>query len=50
MAIMLGDRYSRKAIMAGGVFLWAIFTLLGSFMSGREEYKVRYVVDKCVEV
>ena len=33
----LGDRYSRKAIMAAGVFLWSIFTLLGSFMSGREE-------------
>merc|ERR1719342_1994957 len=29
----LGDRYSRKAIMAGGVFLWSIFTLIGSFMS-----------------
>jgi hypothetical protein len=26
--------------MAAGVFLWAIFTLIGSFMSGREEYKV----------
>lgn len=35
----LGDRYSRKAIMATGVFLWAIFTLIGSFMSGREEHK-----------
>ena len=33
----LGDRYSRKAIMAGGVFLWSIFTLIGSFMSGAEE-------------
>merc|ERR1719403_142096 len=33
----LGDRYSRKAIMAGGVFLWSIFTLSGSFMSGAEE-------------
>ena len=33
----LGDRYSRKAIMAGGVFLWSIFTLIGSFMSGTEE-------------
>lgn len=30
----LGDRYSRKAIMAAGVFLWSIFTLIGSFMSG----------------
>lgn len=28
----LGDRYSRKAIMASGVFLWSITTLLGSFM------------------
>jgi len=30
----LGDRYSRKAIMAAGVFIWSIFTLIGSFMSG----------------
>jgi len=35
----LGDRYSRKAIMAGGVFLWSIFTLIGSFMSGAEEHR-----------
>lgn len=35
----LGDRYSRKAIMAAGVFLWSIFTLIGSFMSGREEHR-----------
>lgn len=28
----LGDRYSRKAIMAFGVFLWSLTTLLGSFM------------------
>eukprot|EP00092_Neocalanus_flemingeri_P019181 GFUD01020780.1.p1 GENE.GFUD01020780.1~~GFUD01020780.1.p1 ORF type:complete len:603 (-),score=148.71 GFUD01020780.1:601-2409(-) len=34
----LGDRYSRKAIMAAGVFLWSIFTLIGSFMSGRPEH------------
>jgi len=33
----LGDRYSRKAIMAAGVFLWSIFTLIGSFMSGSKE-------------
>ena len=33
----LGDRYSRKAIMAAGVFLWSIFTLIGSFISGKEE-------------
>lgn len=33
----LGDRYSRKAIMAFGVFLWSIFTLIGSFMSGSKE-------------
>jgi hypothetical protein len=43
MANILGDRYSRKAIMAGGVFLWAIFTLIGSFMSGRDEYKVSWI-------
>uniref|UniRef100_A0A1B6JA87 Major facilitator superfamily (MFS) profile domain-containing protein n=1 Tax=Homalodisca liturata TaxID=320908 RepID=A0A1B6JA87_9HEMI len=28
----LGDRHSRRAIMAAGVFLWSITTLLGSFM------------------
>ena len=36
----LGDRYSRRAIMAAGVFLWSVFTLIGSFMSGgNEEHK-----------
>uniref|UniRef100_A0A8D8AMV2 Protein spinster n=1 Tax=Culex pipiens TaxID=7175 RepID=A0A8D8AMV2_CULPI len=29
----LGDRYSRKWIMALGVFLWSTTTLLGSFMN-----------------
>jgi len=29
----LGDRYSRKWIMAAGVFLWSLTTLLGSFMT-----------------
>jgi len=33
----LGDRYSRKAIMAAGVFLWSIFTLIGSFIKGSPE-------------
>jgi len=33
----LGDRYSRKAIMAFGVFLWSIFTLIGSFIGGKAE-------------
>jgi len=33
----LGDRHSRKAIMAAGVFLWSVFTLIGSFMSGSPE-------------
>ena len=28
----LGDRYSRKYIMAAGVFLWSLTTLMGSFM------------------
>jgi len=37
----LGDRHSRKAIMAAGVFLWSIFTLVGSFMSGREEHRAK---------
>lgn len=31
----MGDRYSRRAIMAAGVFLWSITTLLGSFMDVR---------------
>jgi len=35
----LGDRYSRKAIMAAGVFLWSVFTLIGSFISGKPENK-----------
>ena len=35
----LGDRYSRKAIMAFGVFLWSIFTLIGSFIHGRPEHR-----------
>merc|ERR1719219_2819522 len=30
----LGDRYSRRAIMATGVFFWSVFTILGSFVSG----------------
>lgn len=29
----LGDRYSRRWIMAIGVFLWSTTTLLGSFMN-----------------
>ena len=33
----LGDRYSRKAIMAAGVFLWSVFTLIGSFITSKEE-------------
>lgn len=33
------DPSLRKAIMAFGVFLWALFTLAGSFVSGREEYR-----------
>ena len=28
----LGDRYSRKYLMAAGVFLWCLTTLIGSFM------------------
>lgn len=29
----LGDRYSRKLIMAFGIFIWSLTTLLGSFMT-----------------
>ncbi|XP_046390697.1 protein spinster isoform X2 [Ischnura elegans] len=32
----LGDRYNRKYIMAFGVFLWSLTTLLGSFMNTYE--------------
>lgn len=28
----LGDRYNRKIIMAGGVFLWCLTTFIGSYM------------------
>jgi len=28
----LGDRYSRKLIMSGGVFLWCLTTFIGSYM------------------
>ena len=28
----LGDRYSRKYLMAVGIFFWSLATLLGSFM------------------
>ncbi|XP_072744334.1 protein spinster isoform X1 [Anoplolepis gracilipes] len=28
----LGDRYSRKLIMSGGVFLWCLMTFIGSYM------------------
>lgn len=28
----LGDRYSRRAIMAFGVTLWSLTTMIGSFM------------------
>ena len=30
----LGDRYSRRAIMATGVFFWSVFTVLGSLING----------------
>jgi len=29
----LGDRYSRRTIMASGIFIWSLTTLLGSFMN-----------------
>jgi len=28
----LGDRYNRKIIMGGGVLVWSLTTLAGSFM------------------
>lgn len=32
----LGDRYSRRFIMAFGVLLWSLTTLIGSFMEVNE--------------
>lgn len=29
----LGDRYNRKVIMGGGVFLWCLTTFIGSYMT-----------------
>lgn len=31
----LGDRYNRKLIMAFGVFLWSLTTVIGSYMNVR---------------
>ncbi|GFO44363.1 hypothetical protein PoB_007086800 [Plakobranchus ocellatus] len=31
---VLGDRYTRKYLMAGGILLWALFTLASSFVPG----------------
>ena len=33
----LGDRYTRKYIMAVGIFFWSLFTLAGSFSLVSEE-------------
>ncbi|XP_011704377.1 PREDICTED: protein spinster isoform X1 [Wasmannia auropunctata] len=32
----LGDRYNRKLIMSGGVFLWCLMTFIGSYMKTYE--------------
>lgn len=44
----LGDRYSRTKIMAVGIFIWSLTTLVGSFMNVRffssiNIYKLFYV-------
>ena len=31
----LGDRYNRRALMASGVVIWSLTTLIGSFMQVR---------------
>lgn len=36
----LGDRYSRRFIMAFGVLLWSLTTLIGSFMEVNEYSKL----------
>ena len=36
----LGDRHSRKLIMAFGVFIWTIFTIIGSFMPNYEWFLI----------
>lgn len=33
----LGDRYNRKYIMAGGVLMWSLTTLAGSYMNVRKK-------------
>ena len=35
----LGDRYSRRVLMAVGLFIWSIFLLAGSFIYPKEENK-----------
>ena len=37
----LGDRYSRRVIMATGVFFWCVFTVLGSFAEGPDTEEPR---------
>ncbi|XP_050427807.1 protein spinster isoform X2 [Adelges cooleyi] len=34
----LGDRYNRRLLMAFGVFLWSITTLVGSYMDGYYQF------------
>ena len=37
-----GDRHSRKMIMAFGVLIWVIATLVGSFMPVKDYYLLSY--------
>ena len=34
----LGDRYNRKWVMIFGIFMWAVATLLGSFMTEKVSF------------
>lgn len=44
----MGDRYNRRYIMAFGVFLWSLTTLLGSFMKVFIENFTNYMLGRSV--
>lgn len=48
----LGDRYSRKLIIASGITVWSALTLAGSFVSGDVSHLLYYTViilfDRCI--
>lgn len=44
----MGDRYSRRVIMAFGVLLWSITTLAGSFMVRKFSRENRKLSGNCL--